>query len=69
MDNNIHSLHHINDEKQKILNEIKSSSIVLDKTEKLLRKKISYAKTELDELKKKYSNVSETYSRIIKTIK
>lgn len=59
-------LNNINQDKQNVLDEIKSTNIALNKAEDALRDKINLRKHELNILKKDYNNMIETYTHIIR---
>lgn len=68
IDKHKHSLmNNINESKQKMIDELKSICASIDKTEVLLHEKIKYGYEELDELKKEFCNMIETYNHIIKS--
>lgn len=57
----------VNASKQKKINELKSVSTSINKTEDILHEKIKQRYQELSELKKEYTNMIETYNHIIKS--
>ena len=57
----------INESKQKMIDELKSICASIDKTENILHEKIKHQYEELEELKKDYCNMIETYNHIIKS--
>ncbi len=57
----------INESKQKMIDELKSICTSIDKTENILHEKIKQRYEELEELKKEYCNIIETYNHIIKS--
>lgn len=56
----------INASKQKMIDELRNISVSIDKTEDSLHEKIKHRYEELEELKKEFTNVIETYNHIIK---
>ena len=64
----ISSLKDMNNEKQKIINDIKKTYQSLDQIEKGIRDKIDYKKDALQTLENEYSRIIDTYSQIVKEL-
>lgn len=63
---NYQKLNTCNQDKQKVISNIKSTCNTLDKAEDILREKISLRKHELSTLKRDFNNMIETYTHIIR---
>ena len=65
--NNYNELTTINDNKQKAIDEIRSTCTSLNKSEDALREKIALRKEELNIYIKDFTSIIDTYNQIIKS--